>query len=224
MIITILLAGLLCLAVGYGIYQNRKTYRRIDGLLDLVLSREEIEYSDVKEGEASPLEGADTGEVSDRILQAISDVPKAILKDYSTAMETQKNYLRQQQIFFYGIAVILLVISQFHIVNCMNYSILSRRREYGIIRAMGITDSGFFRMVLTTGILYGVLADLFIFLAYHLFLRRVMDYYMAHVVQFLHFTAKIPQGIVIMIMVLNLLIAVMAVVAPAGKILNDNIA
>ena len=118
---------------------------------------------------ASPIEGADTGKVSERILQAISDVPKAILKDYSTAIETQKNYLRQQQIFFYGIAVILLVIS------------------------------------------------------YHLFLRRVMDYYMAHVVQFLHFTAEIPQGIVIMIMVLNLLIAAMAVVAPAGKILKSHI-
>lgn len=172
---------------------------------------------------ASPSEGADTGKVSDRILQAISDVPKAILNDYSTAMETQKNYLRQQQIFFYGIAVILLAISLFHIANCMNYSILSRRREYGIIRAMGITDSGFFRMVLTTGILYGVLADLFIFLVYHLFLRRVMDYYMAHVVQFLHFAAGIPQGIVIMIMVLNLLIAAMAVIVPARKILKSNI-
>ena len=88
---------------------------------------------------------------------------------------------------------------------------------------MGITDSGFFRMVLTTGILYGVLADLFIFLVYHLFLRRVMDYYMAHVVQFLHFTAGIPQGIVIMILVLNLLIAAVAVVVPAGKILKSNI-
>ena len=55
MIITILLAVLLCLAVGCGIYQNRKTYRRIDGLLDLVLNREKIEYSDVKEGEFSAL-------------------------------------------------------------------------------------------------------------------------------------------------------------------------
>ena len=78
-------------------------------------------------------------------------------------------------------------------------------------------------MVLTNGILYGVLADLFVFLVYHLFLRRVMDYYMAHVVQFLHFTAEIPKGIVILIMMLNLLIAAMAVVVPARKILKSNI-
>ena len=43
------------------------------------------------------------------------------------------------------------------------------------------------------------------------------------VVQFLHFTAEIPQGIVIMIMMLNLLIVAMAVVVLAGKILKSNI-
>lgn len=54
-IITIVLAVLLCLTVGCGVYQNRKTYRQIDGLMDLVLNREKIEYSDVKEGEFSAL-------------------------------------------------------------------------------------------------------------------------------------------------------------------------
>ena len=42
-------------------------------------------------------------------------------------------------------------------------------------------------------------------------------------VQFLHFTAEIPQGIFIMIMMLNLLIVAMAVVVLAGKILKNNI-
>ena len=36
-----------------------------------------------------------------------------------TAIEIQKNYLSQQQVFFSGIAVILLVISLFHIMNSM---------------------------------------------------------------------------------------------------------
>lgn len=110
---------------------------------------------------ASPADGADADKVSGLLLQKIQDVPKAVLQDYTTAIETQKNYLRQQQLFFSGIAVILLVISLFHIMNSMNYSILSRRKEYGIIRAMGITDIGFYRMILRTGIMYGLLADVF---------------------------------------------------------------
>lgn len=172
---------------------------------------------------ASPADGADTNQVSGRLLQKIQDVPKAVLQDYTTAIETQKNHLRQQQLFFSAIAVILLVISLFHIMNSMNYSILSKRREYGIIRAMGITDAGFYKMILKTGLLYGLLADLFIFLLYNMVLRRIMDYYMAHVVQFLHFTAEVSGSVMAAIMLLNILIAAAAVLIPARKIVRSEI-
>ena len=47
--------SLLCLSIGYRIYQKRKTYRLIDRLLDSVLNREMIAASDVEEGEYSAL-------------------------------------------------------------------------------------------------------------------------------------------------------------------------
>ena len=172
---------------------------------------------------ASPADGTNAENVSNQLLQVIRDVPKAVLQDYTSAIETQKDYLKQQQIFFSGIAVILLIISLFHIVNSMNHTILARRREYGIIRAMGITDSGFYKMILQTGILYGLLADAFIFLLYNLVLRRVMDYYMAHVLQFLHLTSNVPNLVLIGIMALNVVIAVVAVMIPAWKIGRENI-
>lgn len=172
---------------------------------------------------ASPAEGEDAQIVSNKILQVIRDVPKAVLQDYTAAIETQKNYLRQQQIFFSGIAVVLLAISLFHIVNCMNHTILARRREYGILRAMGITDSGFYRMVLQSGILYGVLADILVFLLYHLVLRRFMDYYMTHVLQFLHLTSGVPGEVFAGIMVLNAVLAAAAVMFPARKLARENI-
>lgn len=172
---------------------------------------------------ASAADGTDTDAAAGRLLQKIQDVPKAVLKDYTAAIETQKNHLRQQQLFFSGIAIILLVISLFHIMNSMNYSILSHQREYSIIRAMGITDAGFYKMVLRMGLLYGLLADISIFLLYHLIFRKIMDYYMAHVVQFLHFSAAVPMSVTAMIMILNILIAAIAVIIPAGKIVKSQI-
>ncbi|MCI8327262.1 MAG: ABC transporter permease [Lachnospiraceae bacterium] len=161
--------------------------------------------------------------IGSQLLKKIRNVPKAILRDYTMAIQSQKNHLYQQQLFFSGIAAILLVISLFHITNSMNYSILFRRREYGIMRAMGITDIGFYRMIVGVGILYGVLADLFIVFIYNLVLREIMDYYMQHVVQFLHFTAKIPLEIVAMVLILNIMIAVLAVLIPARKIVKHHI-
>ncbi len=55
MCITITLVVLLCLAIGYGLYQKRKTYRMIDRLLDNVLNQEIVVYSDLEEGEYSAL-------------------------------------------------------------------------------------------------------------------------------------------------------------------------
>ena len=78
-------------------------------------------------------------------------------------------------------------------------------------------------MILRTGFLYGILADLFIFLIYNIVFRKIMDYYMAHVVQFLHFTAGVPNGIMATVMTLNIAIAVIAVGIPARKIVKSNI-
>ena len=172
---------------------------------------------------ASPADSADAKIVSNQLLQVIRDVPKAVLQDYTTAIATQKGYLGQQQIFFSSIAVILLIISLFHIVNSMSHTILTRRREYGIIRAIGITDGGFYKMILQTGILYGLLADVFIYLIYNRVLRRVMNYYLAHVLQFLHYTTNIPNLVLNGIMVLNVVIAVVAVMFPAWKMGKENI-
>ena len=193
----------------------------------VIMTNEQMEenfgISDYNFINASPADETEAESVSNQLLQVIRDVPKAVLQDYTSAIETQKNYLNQQQIFFSSIAVILLIISLFHIMNSMNHTILTRRREYGIIRAMGITDSGFYKMILQTGILYGVLADVFIFLLYNLILRRGMDYYMAHVLQLLHLTSAVPNIVLIGIMLLNIVIAAAAVMFPARKMIKTNI-
>lgn len=193
----------------------------------VIMTNEQMEenfgISDYSFINASPADRSEAESVNNQLLQVIRDVPKAVLQDYTSAIETQKNYLNQQQIFFSSIAVILLIISLFHIVNSMNHTILTRRREYGIIRAMGITDTGFYKMILQTGILYGLLADVFIFLLYNLVLRRVMDYYMAHVLQLLHLTSAVPNMVLIGIMLLNIVIAVVAVMFPARKMIKINI-
>lgn len=205
-------------------FLNTETWKNAQSVIMTSEQMEEnygiADYSFINAG---PDEGAEGESVSNQLLQVIRDVPKAVLQDYTSAIETQKNYLQQQQIFFSSIAVILLIISLFHIINSMNHTILARKREYGIIRAMGITDSGFYKMILQTGILYGLLADVFIFLLYNLVLRRIMDYYMAHVLQFLHLTSNVPNMVLIGIMLLNVVIAIVAVMFPARKMTKESI-
>ena len=78
-------------------------------------------------------------------------------------------------------------------------------------------------MILQTGVTYGLLADAAIFLLYNLVLRRVMDYYMVHIVQFLHIQAGVPAWILCGLMILNIIIAVIAVLLPARKLIQESI-
>ncbi len=56
MALNLVFLAFVCALAGYGaFYSKRRIYRSIDRMLDCVLSREEIEYSDVKEGELSAL-------------------------------------------------------------------------------------------------------------------------------------------------------------------------
>ena len=64
---------------------------------------------------------------------------------------------------------------------------------------------------------------MFIFCMYHLVLRRVMDYYMAHVLQFLHLKSGVPNVVFVGVMLLNVAIAVAAVMVPAWKMLRENL-
>ena len=50
-----------------------------------------------------------------------------------------------------------------------------------------------------------------------------MNYYLAHVLQFLHYTTNIPNLVLNGIMVLNVVIAVVAVMIPAWKMGRENI-
>lgn len=55
MIVSLFLAAALCLVIVLDIYKSRKMYRSIDRLLDCVLNMQEIEDSDINEGEYSAL-------------------------------------------------------------------------------------------------------------------------------------------------------------------------
>ncbi|HIY64631.1 MAG TPA: FtsX-like permease family protein [Candidatus Mediterraneibacter stercoripullorum] len=137
----------------------------------VILTNEQMEESFGITGysfvNASPADDAQPDLVSAQLLQVIRDVPKAVLTNYTTAIRTQRNYLNQQQLFFSGIAGIILL--------------------------------------------------------YNMFLRRVMDYYMAHVVQFLHLSAGVPNMVLAGVMLLNLGIASAAVFVPARRMLRENV-
>lgn len=165
---------------------------------------------------------ADHGKVSDEIKAVTSKIPSCLVKDYAELIEKQELYLRQKMFFFYGIALILLLISIFHILNSMQYLVSARKREFGILRAMGITDAGFRKLLVKEGLCYGACSGVFMAVLYGI-VQKALYYALQHVFLYLHANANLPLLPLIGMVVLNLGICIGAMLLAGNEVLDGNI-
>lgn len=124
--------------------------------------------------------------------------------------------------FFYGIAVVLLAISLIHILNSMQYLVAERKHEFSILRAMGITDSGFLRMLAKEGLRYGIYSSIVMAVIYFL-VQKVLYYFMTKVYLYLHPQGMIQVGYLIGMVILNLVVCISAVTISGNNILKQSI-
>ena len=167
-------------------------------------------------------EGADGEAVSSEIRKLTQSVPKCMVKDYTQAIETENAFIEQKMLFFYGVAFVLLGISILHIINSMQYLVAARKHEFGILRAMGITDGGFRRMLFKEGIRYGIYANL-LMLALYFPVQKILYYVMVHVYLYLHPKAGVSVIPVIGMLFLNIIICILAMEWAGRNILEDDI-
>ena len=94
--------------------------------------------------------------VGKKIQEIVRNIKRCNFADYTTLIEKENMNLQQRQMFFTGLSIIIILISMLHILNSMNYMIITRKRDFGILRAMGLSDRSFRSMILKEGLLYGV--------------------------------------------------------------------
>lgn len=167
-------------------------------------------------------EGIEHDKAADEIRAVVDGIPNCLVKDYTLLIEQQENYLRQKMFFFYGIAVILLLISVFHILNSMQYLVTARKHEFGILRAMGITDVGFRRLLLKEGLCYGVCSGFFMAVLYGM-VHKVLYYALQHVFLLLHANGNLPLLPMAGMILLNIVICIAAMLWAGNEVLDGNI-
>ena len=197
-----------------------------DSNVDIIMTNEQMEKNFGVTGyqtiSISLNTDADASKCADEIRTVTSGVNKCVVKDYTPQIEAQNMYLNQQMMFFYGIAVVLLGISLLHIMNSMQYLVAERKHEFAILRAMGITDSGFLRMLTKEGLRYGIYSSIIMLVLYFI-VQKVLYYFMTKVYLYLHPQMMIPVGYLIFMVVLNLVICIAAMIISGKNILKQSI-
>lgn len=194
--------------------------------VDIIMTNEQMEENFGVTGyqtiSISLKEEADAETAAKEIRDVVSDVPKCMVKDYTEQINSQNLYLAQKMIFFYGIALVLFLVSLLHIMNSMQYLVAARKHEFGILRAMGITDTGFMKMLAKEGLRYGIYSSLAMTIMYF-FVQKMLYYFMLHVYLYLHPQGMISPAPYAAMVILNLVICVSAVLVSGRSILKQQI-
>ena len=78
--------------------------------------------------------------------------------DEAQKLEQTMNVMK---IFVYGFIVVISLVSVTNIINTISTNINLRKREFAVIKSIGVTPQGFKKMIYMESILYGILSLLY---------------------------------------------------------------
>lgn len=197
-----------------------------DMVVDLIMTNEQLEtnfgVSDYRTVSISLAEDAAPDQTADALAKVVAGIPRCVVKDYSRQIAAQNLYLAQKMLFFCGIAAVLFGISILQIANSMQHLILERHREFGILRAMGITDANFCSMLAREGLRYGLYSSLLITVLFF-FVQRVLYFFLVHVYLYLQPSAFLSWPPFAAVLGLNVVICVAVVLLSGRAVLRQEI-
>ena len=131
-----------------------------DNSVNLVLSNKQFEkFSGYKNAQIVNIEMKDDAnreKVAKQILTIANRTSGNVFADLTEERMTLAAMEENKQMFINAIIGILFLISIINIVNNIKYSMVSRRAEFGIIRAIGADNKMFRKIVLSEGLMYGL--------------------------------------------------------------------
>ena len=131
-----------------------------DRSVNLVLSNKQFEkFSGYKNAQIVNIEMKDNAnreKVAKQILAIANRTSGNVFADLTEERMTLAAMEENKQMFINAIIGILFLISIINIVNNIKYSMVSRRAEFGIIRAVGADNKMFRKIVLSEGLMYGL--------------------------------------------------------------------
>ncbi|MDE6889380.1 MAG: ABC transporter permease [Eubacterium sp.] len=166
--------------------------------------------------------GADAKQAAQAVKQVTDGMDGIIFQDYTGSIARQKEYLEQKMFFFYSVAVMFFVISLFHIMNAMSHMIMSRKHEFGVLRAVGTSDRNIIRMMAAQGAVYGCLSGI-VMLGLYAGARRIAVYFMEHIYQYLVFHIEVEPRIAAVVLLVNIGVGMAAVMIPAYFVLKEEV-
>ena len=192
------------------------------GWLDVIVREGTFEEDEIGQlmKQSSPSIALNTSnpDATQQVIEAEQNMDQYIF-NVSEQREQQEQVLLLLSIFVYGFIVLISLISVANIFNTISTSVSLRRREFAMLRSVGMTPKGFNKMVYYESIFYGMKA-----LAYGVPIS-ILIMYLIYRAQINTFEAAftLPWGDILFVTVVIFLIVGSSMLYAISKVKSDNI-
>lgn len=162
-------------------------------------------------------------EVLSQIQTILSDTGHVKIVDNSLSIQMKNAGIRRAELLLYSISVLLMVIALFHVINTMFHLLEARRYSFAVLRAMGITETDFYKMLIRQALKYAALTCTTIFVIYIGIVQRVISHMLVHVYTYMNQLQGVSPGAVILVIAGIVFMFLLSVTITARQILRLNI-
>jgi len=191
-------------------------------ILPQSMMESEYDIHDYNSIDINYIKDCDVSNFMKKVRGHLRGLSHCVMKNQKEEMEESRKNVRQKTFFFYGIAVIFFMISLLHSVNSIHYILFSRKHEFGILRAMGITDARFRLMLFKEGVRYGSYKSL-VMTALFLVLQRILASIMQHVLKYIIVDQSIDFVVYLLMIMVNIVVCVSGMMFLGKGMLQENI-
>ncbi|MEG0308259.1 MAG: FtsX-like permease family protein [Clostridium sp.] len=102
--------------------------------------------------------GADYEETENLIREALSEERDVRIVSYKEELAKVRRNNIQIVFAMYTIVIVVAIVSIINLINIMNMSAIMRKREFGFMRAMGLSEKQVKKIIRREGVIYGVVS------------------------------------------------------------------
>lgn len=212
--------------VKMGIVHDEYLFNSLYGIPQIIMPNQQFrEIFDVKGYNMVSVqlnERRNSKEVTRIIRDMTSSIRHLGVIDFTAEIVHQSDVLAQKMVLVHSIVMLLLLVGFFNVLSSVNYILMERRREFAIMRAIGITDEKLMCSLIGEGVLYGVIISV-VMTIFTFAMQVPVKYVLDHGFAFMNARYHFNFGLVFWMSVLNIFISVAAIIFPAKLILYRDI-
>lgn len=190
-----------------------------DSCVDIILSEDNFKEVTGNESYRSININLDDNVDDKSVYREISKISTktngAVVRNLVEEKENTKAMYEKSRIYNYGIVAILFIITVVNIINNISQSIIDRTSEFGMLKAVGLNNKDFKKMIVFEGVMYSVASSIIVVIVSFL-LNKIT--YNSWGVESLGIDFRIRYVDYLLVVVVNIIVGYMTTYFPAKKL------